>query len=855
MRGPLLNYALNNAWANPQADRQHIIRLARVSRTEGDITYSEITMQRYMLPTIRENYHVFVVGQNHPWEWGFGNKYITPVPFDSWVPLTELMEKRQLVANLYLDNGVHLPTTGVYVRLCYDHNIIIAVKDFKRMSLGKNPQVYMRVYNNTYYESDTPETNKTAIQCFGGEMKNKAEVLGWQNRYLELKTQPGLTMAFVNGMWVDDFKPGSYHVNDWVHVLHDRSVYRVVELKVGNLPTFMSEMDKKRKYIFHPAKALNPDNELVYHDDVDFFVVGASGKGVLFHKNLAANVRQLTHNDYSLSVPAMSNISSYHKDFGDSNNFKVYAMMRHGGFENKMVFEHHRVLELYKMKDGDILEAMVHVNSLVPEWTASRLESSDFMRLQGTELPHLTEALAASALGYNASTIVTTDSPLKVTLTPHTNYVDLPDTLMSNATIYEYDKNGSLLGYYFHPTGRRWVTANKECVSIEGYSGEATKSLSFLYGNDDVPLKPTYEARMYRTTWIDGLPNHDTWEDVTNNPEIVVVKDNKIIWKHNKVRYVGLVLFNDKFLGYSFNLNPPDMSYTFAFTYDWPFGGKLSKFPLGDVDIFMNKRSLINGLDYFVNFPRIVICNKEWMQGNSSKGQDFVLRAYGFPTEKMELQPVSEFGWVKSGLLSTNHRFNLRDDRVTRVIVNGGVYDRKDLPWAENAQVGKLGPKLNNINGKPYHVTNVMASVRNSTDYETYHGRDASMDLDNRVSDYLTEKLPQLDIHDPSVGVDKYTLFSPFLNKVIHDIKLRIFIIGANPISDDRLDKMLMPYKWWLDYDPCTKDIDMKYVVIHPHCLNTAISVTPEEYKVLNRIIKIYLNNRVQLSGHLNIAG
>jgi hypothetical protein len=144
--------------------------------------------------------------------------------------------------------------------------------------------------------------------------------------------------------------------------------------------------------------------------------------------------------------------------------------------------------------------------------------------------------------------------------------------------------------------------------------------------------------------------------------------------------------------------------------------------------------------------------------------------------------------------------------------------------------------------------------VREVNDYETYPLRDASVDLDKRLSAYLTAHRPQPDLGNPAPIADKYVLYSPFLCKLINDIRLKVLVIGNGWQSDQNLDKIITPYKWWLDFDPAIKDeMDWTYIEVHPHNEVNPIAVTAVEYAFLNRVIALYLSSRVQLSGHLTI--
>ncbi|ANH51646.1 putative virion structural protein [Erwinia phage vB_EamM_Desertfox] len=846
MTSPLVENAIEYAWANPQADRQHVLRLARVSRDVGAMNHTRVMRIDIPLPTREEVYHVFQIGQNHPWEWNFGERYVTPIPFETWVPLTELNEKQLLVSNVYMDNGVQFPNAGVYVRLRYDHNIIVAIKPFANMTVPRNVQVYLRVYSNAYLEDAV--LGDDAIQNFGGVMTDATKVLDWQNRYLALKQAPGLAQAFVNGVLVDDFPPGSYRARDWVDVRYDATVRKVVDLNISDLPSFMSTQDKKRKYIVHPPRG-SDDFDVIYHDDIDFWLIGPDGKGIYFHRNLPDAVRMLTHRDYALTVAYVSNAIVNFPAWEDVSKLKLRAVMRRGGRENTLVHEAHRLREMYKLPDSVILQAFQGIDSTLPEWSADGLEQSWYNVLLGTPYPFLGIPVVRDAYGYNAMTKVMATTPMATATTGLGQVATLAPSLRENATVYEYDKDGLYLGSQYWSAGARYIAKHANCALIEPRSGKASKSLSYVLGNDMVPLKKAYGYRLYQAHWTGGVVDETTWVDVTDDATIAKVDNGVVSWLHNPVRRVGLVLFNDIFLGYDFTLNYADKSLSFAVTHTWPTGGLLSPFPLGQIELIMNQRSLIPGLDYFGKFPRFVVVNKEYI--NQDGAQNFTLRCTGYPQKDLTPQPVNEGGWMIFNQISANDVYNLRDDRTVRCILRGRVVPKETLVFTEDL-MARAVPAASN--GDPYHISNVMASVREVNDYETYPLRDASVDLDKRLSAYLTAHRPQPDLGNPAPIADKYVLYSPFLCKLINDIRLKVLVIGNGWQSDQNLDKIITPYKWWLDFDPAIKDeMDWTYIEVHPHNEVNPIAVTAVEYAFLNRVIALYLSSRVQLSGHLTI--
>ncbi|QXO10152.1 hypothetical protein pEaSNUABM37_00191 [Erwinia phage pEa_SNUABM_37] len=848
----LVNHAIENAWANPQADRQHVLRLARVSRDVGDINYSLVMNNPVYLPTRRELYHVFQIGQNHPWTWNVGDNYVTPLPIEEWVALSDLRYMRMLVANVYLDTGIQLPATGVFVRLRYDHNILIAITDFQNMSVPRNVEVYMRVYSNAYFESLLEEERIDMIQCFGGMMSDPKQVLRWQNDYLNLKNSgKGSTQAFVNGELVEDFPPGSYRQRDYVTVSYDASVFKVVDIPVKTMPTFLSTLDNRQKYIFHPPRLFNEhDLDVVFFDDLDFWLIGPTGKGVYFHRNMRDAVRQLTHRDYALCVAYLQNLVTAH-GWGQLNDCTVRCVMRRSGFEQTLVHEAHRIRELYKLPDNLIIDAMVNVRATLPEWSAAELERSKYVQLLGTQYNALSSNLVRDAYGYNAMTQVMANTPVLLTKgETSNNYANLSPSLRENVTVYEYDEDGLYLGNYYQSGGVRYIARNANAAIIEVYSGKASKSPHYVLGNASVPLLIEYGYRVYQADWDGTVIDETSWRDVTGLDTVYAVVNGQLNWLHNKNRYVGLVLMNDVFLGYDFELDHMDKTLAFSLTYDWTGGGLEAPIAPGTIDIIMNGHSLIPGIDYIENYPRYVITGKKYLVDGPQK---FTIRATGWGTIDLKPQPANEYGWVTREHISNNHVYNLRDDRTVRCVIAGRIVRREDLVYAEDVpSAADLDPSYN---GQPYYIGNVMASVRNVNDYETFPLRDKSMDLDGRLSAFLTSIYPQPDLGNPNFIQQKYVNYSPLLQKLIYDLKLGFLILpSAGWGSDEKLDKILEPYKWWMDFDPCTKEMDWTYVFVEPHNQPGTLGVTSLQYDFLNRVIDLYLNKRTTLSGYLTIT-
>lgn len=265
----------------------------------------------------------------------------------------------------------------------------------------------------------------------------------------------------------------------------------------------------------------------------------------------------------------------------------------------------------------------------------------------------------------------------------------------------------------------------------------------------------------------------------------------------------------------------------------------------------MNRHAMIEGLDYFLNWPFVTITNREFLlEGNT---QNVIVRASGFPQDDMSMQPPAEFGFVQHGLLSRNNRFDIRDDKVMRMIVRGKTLTRDKLAFAEEHN----GVYLTDVvkNGSPYLIDDVVVPLRNLVDENTYSLRAKSRTIDSAISDYLTLKLPQPVIADPNIIEERYEVFSPFACKVMFDL-----INGL--IWDDQMKayygdvdikRWLKDYEYLLAFDPCKQGVDTRYVSIHPHHLSYEVELDIYQYNFLNRAIAFYLESKVDISHFISI--
>ncbi len=348
------------------------------------------------------------------------------------------------------------------------------------------------------------------------------------------------------------------------------------------------------------------------------------------------------------------------------------------------------------------------------------------------------------------------------------------------------------------------------------------------------------------------------WEDVTDLPRYVF-KDGVVTWLVDHTQYETIVRTDKKILCYDINILPEDGLIRFPImqikTIDGIEAARVIQVPVGELDIFINGKSAINTLDYIVEWPYVTIRNKEYLNFPDMVDQLITVRAKGFCTSELELDKDEDYGFVMFGMLSMNNRFDIRDDKVLRIVVDGSLKHRTDLDFTEEHSGIYIGDVLN---GRPYLIRDIVVPTRGMTDTDTYTLRESSMEVDKSISDYMTLKYPQPTRDDLFTIEERYQIYSPYCAKILFDLKNKV-------LNDPRLYEhygeslvweLCKPYDYLLKSDPCA-DLnypDNRFIDIHPHPLYTVVVVSPYVYKFLSMVVKIILKNRVNLSHFITVS-
>lgn len=852
----LVDHALKNVWCTPDQDYQAVVKPKRLTPLLGVFNKVDVMWRTHTLPVQQARFHVYQVGQLHPLLMG-----LFPIQL-VWEKMSEACALRSLIVDIYNTAGVQLPRSEVWYMVTYDRNLIIAVKDQPKIAVDlKAEDIFFRLYSNAYFNSLRADSANDVVYVQGGTVRSTQEILDLQNAYVSYRAKPGLTSAYVNGFLVDQIDLITTKVGDVAEFVYDSSVLRTVEWSVGDLKTFQSTLDSKFKYLLHYAGA--DDGTIDFYDDNDLFVVrpasGGRYQGVLYHRNAPDAVRQLTHRDYAI-VPAyvVSYQAARDASWADLQALKVRLVVRKSGWLRPLVNENNRIKELYKLPESQVVNAMLGIDAVVENWKAEVLEASTYTQLMRSAINAVNRQVVEAAYGYNAISKLLADTPEFTRNASGQQVVDVPYGLQLRSTGYEHDSAGKLLGWYTHVEGSIYAARNLSTRLVEMIAGDVSDRLDETLGQQVQFLDPKANYRMYRCPLSAGLPTNQ-WEDVTDSGQYAISADKKkLTWLLNPAEWYTLVRSDKTSLGYTLNLDASDGLLDFSLTSRQvrfeQLGTYVMQIPQGELDLWLNGKALIEGLDYVVQFPKIVITNKEYLLDPAGSLQKVDVRFSGFCNPDFSRDKIGDAGFVVYGQLSHNNRFDLRDDKVMRIVVDGVLYDRSELTFTEEHPAVLVSDARN---GAPYMVRDLLVPMRGATDETTYELRRRSLVIDERVSDYLTLKAPQQVESQPS-AIQQYTLYSPFLNKILRDLQRGI--LNDTPLkshyNDNDVVALCQPYEWLLAFDP-TQDAnvsDERFVLVHPHNQPNVVDADIYHYAFIKRVAALYCRGRVDLSHTLRIA-
>lgn len=889
MSSPLVQHAIENVWCAPYQDHQHHIILHRITPDGGVLSQFPLLWDELKIPKTekRTYFHFYQIGNLPSKVFDFVKKE------NRWVNVVELNNINNILVDCYMASGAVIPRDRIWVSTIYNDNIVVAIAlDFKtdfginnrntrvdgsryneKFTLD-NSTVIIRFYSNAYFESEkyqlSAQSRKLPIRYLHKRIKTQKDYNDFIRECREIENEfngAGGAVYYADGFIIN--KPvqwSDFFLNKTLWFYYDESFKQIVDFNIRHCPAFISELNRGvRKYLLLMDDVYDV---MDYHDDVDFYIVNkVTGKGIYYNRNARFGVTQITHNAYAINAEIVKTYIDTHDFLKNLDECVIRVCVRQGGRNHGLINQKNRIQEMYRLGYVGILEALINTPSNLPEWRAASLEKSDYMQLVNAHTSLLNKDTVVKAYGYNAISQVFTNPIRKVTNRVFdASYVSrIADRYNNERTqsYFAYDNRGYFLGW------ENCLGYNKEVRIIDEFADEAefvevfnykmnTEGL-LIYGNTDVQNSnlDQYGFRCYvANKSMSG--EYSNFTDVTGSKFYKHIpkeygSSSKIEWNWNLLSQADLFPFVvcDKNM-FIFTVNKKETDkYDGTIAFDiqgtWYWNKDKVKdvipIPTGHIEVFFNGMSLIRDVDYYIEWPRVVITNYVC---NFNREYKIVVRCHGYCNpETMQPWAPRETGFIKDGKVSINGKYDVRKNKNIRVVVDNVMKHLDTVNYGEEL----LGAK--EADGRPYSVTDYVLPIENLVDgYDTVSLYQETLEIDDKVSDYLTPRLPERESVNEHVLHTRVTVISPVISKLLHLFETNYDLSKQLPANYDNTDvrNVMKPFLWLLEFDPAYRNVDENYFRIEPHAKITNFVITKEQYKFLEWVNELFLNNRVDLS-------
>lgn len=843
----LIKHAHSNVWSGPRQDTQYIITPSRITARRGVLGKVSLGLMDYTLPTVSDRYSVFVLGDIPPFMVGM-REYI-----DKWVTAEAHSNSNSLLVDVYNQDGVRYPLFLTYFLHTRGGQVAIAVKHISKGFDVTSGNIYFRWRSAAWFQENLTVAPNLGITVKGMLVKTDTDLQNLVIHLNEMRQRTGYTTILKNGRRIRSINSTTVKAGDYVEITQDRSVREVLEIPLNQLPVFDSELDNKSKYLL---TQVGDGSTIDYVDDIDINLLHYSTiaiyDGVYFHHNHSDSHRNVTHRDFSIPTPYVNGLIATNPTWSDRSKIKVEVIIRHSGMIRPLTYTHNRIFELFKLPHSLRIKAMVGETATLSEWNAVQLELNSYPMVMAADARDITVQNCVDMYGYNAISKIVGTEVAKVV--EGQQWVQLKPSSFNGATVYEYNGLGDLIDSNTIEKVSKYPIQNPATRYVEIYNGMGGDNMGTVFDVQELEIPEGVEFRTYITDkWSDQ--RYGDWVDVTGDTTKYTYIGGKLTWTVDKRIYKTAVRTDDKFMSVEFEIARRDKVMVFTIVADGLYIGRgpltgWLEIPPGEIDVFLNRRLLVEGIDYHVNWPEICIVNKTQMV--SSLSQQIMVRAKGFCNSDLSRELPRERGFVYDRLLGKRDKYYSREDKLNVIHIGGKIftYDEVFNPDG-SSKVLPIG-----YDRLPYQINVPFTQIARYIDRDTYAFREVAKSLDSRLENYVsivTEhpgEVPLSTISDP------YVVISPVASKLLHDLLDGIFPIDEfkGQYSIDFLLDKLKRYDWLLPYDPAIIGRDEAFMDIHPHAYETPIELNIYQYRIMDKAIKYLLNDKVSMDRNLVIV-
>lgn len=869
---PIHKLAMSNIYASTIEDKQYYFKLVNTT-TGGSMCTNKVKIYGSIvktLPDLTSLFSVYVIGDIYPEMLNLKSQY-KPWFRDVWTNFQADANDRKYTFQIYNDNGLTYPSDKVYYSFINETTLAIAIKRDVGLvdKFGYGDNIYLKVFSNLWHESVEFNNLPNPIGVYSKTFVTSGAIdRAYIMSYITgLIANGGDVIIHVNGAYAKTV-PATPLAGTIVDVLYDQSIVGKTTYPISGLYTFKSELDDVTKLSLFRDEFLD---KIRFKDTLEMYITDGldlyGTTGLYFYKHRDKSVRNITNKDYSINGMYLENQVQYlnrlTKSEGKEKYLDIYT--RRTNVQKPLTYASIKLHELYKLTINQLRELMNNNVYTDEIYRIETLEASDYFKVMNSNNPsEITLELATRAVGYNGVTKYLGDSPVEVD--PLNTPIVVPTLYRNEFVAYEYGSMGELTNI-IQSSGSTYTPLNPNTTVVSFRVGQLSQTPQLLLNNNQSTNLLYSDYYVLEVGWqSNNLDNN--YIDITNDPSKVSVangvitvtlpsnKKARIVYISNAICYTSMI-----------DRTTSDFRITLNLQEDRADGNGVTTKPLTytpeEIEVYLNKRRLTYGLDYTLTLPYINIYNREFID-YSVFNQVVDIRFNGWTDSVSNLNKREIRGFINNGVLTRNRVYDVIDDKVINIFVDGGIVLKEDVLFAESDTTSRPNDPLN---GKPYTIFEPLIPIESLTPVPTLELERINFIRNQALSDVYSLVNPEDTVNLTQNIVSKYKIYSPLLNMITNDL-----LSGYIPTTDyihpvyGTLDYPLMKlvtlltdvrYSEYVDRDPVKLDIDLDIVDLRVHNQENPVNVSQVQYAFIDNILS-YLNpkngHKVILTNSFNVV-
>lgn len=851
----LSRYYFDQIWNEPPREYLVNIRTLAIKKGSSFTGHCYLATQPLVLPTNTKSFHIYRFSSDN-----IGGIYF---PNNQWLNALELCNGHNIIIHSYASNGLILPKTETYFYKAANSSIVtLAINKQYIKAFGiREEDIYI-----TYNRDSTIGTEVTVYSNLGDVNDIRYLIQNNSSNRHQL-------ICFLNGYNVSTEKAAASSIDDTLDIIIDKNIVAEFDIDVTSDPkTYYSTQDKLYKEIVHIPKSLNPDNLIITHNTLDFYIRDQhTGKGTYLHQTAEKGISQITHND--IGIPRY--ILDAHKDTLGSSDISVNVKIRHYDKQNYLVKNGSYIDILYRTQNDDnIIQHLLGTidSENLSFWMASELEQSYYVKAMSV-YQHIRESNLdkyVEALGWYNTIAILTNTILTYEITEETENATTfrkPSLWAGHKTVPLVYKNKTKIPQQYVPS---YDTNTHTVISLENIIkniGDKFSIFFFLKGRNDYDtflpdannntmvisnLYGFYVYEVQDTDKINGM--YDVTYRSYKKLDLDMV--NIVVFEDTENSTYSIRFGNDLY-GKQFII----LSDTYNHYSNWDIDHHIDSdkaiiipitqedteenntYPILEAEntlVYMNKNYLVEGIDYRV------VTTKD-AEGNTAL-KHIAIQCIDYLEEEgnnVEIYVHSQkslyrdTGYVTNDTISRDMDVDIDIPGITMVHVNGQYEYEEEY---QGTQV-VLPPNVYE-NGQTFELkTNVPQAIIDNLSEEI---QIADKDRITKITEYLSAFNTEI---GEIILPKSYRVMSSYFFFIMQKILKGELAVNYDPVDSNML-KQIRAYDDLKRYDLLFNEnnIDLKFVDIWP-AYKDYTTDDPNKRKVIKKLFEIIFTKDKQQSG------